>query len=399
MLSKNDIKKAIAGATGVKWVTDSSEGYGRGSLVLKITAGKKSTTAAWFVVWTPAGKIQRHRLGSWPEMSEVQARDAYRDFDLADPGREREEIGGTVLQMFNAYLDNLRDRDARSYEQVRRILVSGGNNVAGLLGPERQAGEIQPGDVALILQAIHAEGKKRQADAVRTAIAAAYNWAINSRFDYTDKRARDWGISQSPVALIKKDRSAKQARDRNLTVPEMRAVYRCMDPLAGDVLRLIICCGQRVLETLRVEGRDVDLDNALWTQPAEKTKGGIREHAVPLPAQAVDIFTRLKSVHGDGYLFPAKGAKDCPHISLTSVNRATQRLAGVEPFQARDLRRTWKSRSGDAGMNGEIADRIQQHVLMNTVTKFYDRYDYMKEKREAMDLWEGFLNRNVTNDL
>lgn len=398
MLSNNDIKKAVAGATGTHWITDSSEGYGRGSLVLKVTKGAKGTTAAWYVVWTPAGKIKRHRLGSLGELDAKEAREAYRDFDLAAPGAERALVGGTVLQLFEAYLATLQERGARSVDQLRRILVTGQSAVVKCWPADKQAGEITPGDVALILQRIHMDGKKRQADATRTAIAAAFNWGIQSRYDYTDSRARDWQIQVSPVAEIKKDRSSKKARDRHLSVPEMRAVWNYQNAIAGDVLRLILCCGQRVLETLRIEGRDVDLTERTWTMPAEKTKGGQYSHTVPLPQQAVEILTRLKAQHGDGYLFPAKGSKACPHISLTSVNRATSRVPGAEPFQARDLRRTWKTRTGDAGIEIVIRDRIQQHVMTTTSNKFYDRYDYLKEKREGMALWEKFLNNNVVND-
>ena len=398
MLSNNDIKKAIAGATGTAWITDTSEGYGRGSLVLKVSAGKKQTTAAWFVVWTPGGRVKRHRLGSFPDMSPAQAREAYREFDLQSPGAAKQEVGGTVTQLFTAYLETLQERGASSVDQLRRILLTGQNNAARHLGADKQAGDVTPGDVALLLQAIHAESKKRMADATRTAIAAAFNWGIASRYDYTDSRARDWQIAVSPVAAIKKDRSSKKARDRHLSVPEMRAVWNYENAIAGDVLRLILCCGQRVLETLRIEGSDVDLQERTWTMPAHKTKGGAYSHTVPLPAQAVEILARLKEQHGDGYLFPARGAKDCPHISLTSVNRATTRVPGTEPFQARDLRRTWKTRTGDAGIEIVIRDRIQQHVMTTTSNKFYDRYDYLKEKREGMALWEKFLNNNVVND-
>jgi len=399
MLSNNDIKKAVANATGTQWITDSSEGYGKGSLVLKVTAGKKGTTAAWFIVWTVAGKLHRHKIGNLGDVVASEAREIYREFDLSDPAAEKPTTGGTVLDLFSNYIDHLADRGARSVDQLRRILITGQNNVASQLGSEREASTIKPDDVVVILYHVNAAGKKRMADAVRTAINAAFNWAIQSRFDYTDKRARDWGITTNPVAVVTKDRSAKVARDRNLKAEELRAVWNYENALAGDVMRLIICCGQRVLETLRIEGRDVDLDARIWTQPAGKTKGGTRSHAVPLPDQAVAILARLKEKHGDGYLFPAKGAKECPHISLTTLNRATQRVPGAEPFQARDLRRTWKSRAGDAGIPRDMRDMIQQHFKGDTGSKFYDRYDYAKEKREAMDSWQAWLDSNVTNNL
>lgn len=399
MLSGKDIKKAIDTAIGTHWITDSSEGYGKGSLVLKVNKGKKATTASWFVVSTIGKKLQRHKLGDYPSMDAKSARDAYRDFDISDPQSEKPATGGNVLDLFQSYIDTLTDRGARSVDQLRRILITGQNNVTRLLGAEKEASEVTPGDVALILQDIHGQGKRRQADATRTAVNAAFNWAMKSRYDYTDKRARDWGITNNPVSVVNKDRGATVARERNLTPAEIRAVWNYENALAGDVLRMIICCGQRVLETLRIEGRDVDIDAGIWTQPAEKTKGGKRPHTIPLPEQAIPILKSLKDRYGDGYLFPAKGSKECPHISLTTLNRATQRVPGAEKFQARDLRRTWKSRAGDAGIPRDMRDRIQQHFRGDTGSKFYDRYDYAKEKREAMDSWQKWLDSNLNDHL
>ncbi len=82
-----------------------------------------------------------------------------------------------------------------------------------------------------------------------------------------------------------------------------------------------------------------------------------------------------------------------------SLNRATPRVPGAEPFQDRDLRRTWKSRAGDAGIPRDMRDMLQQHFKGDTGSKFYDRYDYAKEKHEAMSAWESWLDSNVTRML
>ena len=50
----------------------------------------------------------------------------------------------------------------------------------------------------------------------------------------------------------------------------------------------------------------------------------------------------------------------------------------------RDLRRTWKTLAGKAGISKEICDRIQNHALHDVSSKSYDRWNYMPEKREGM---------------
>ncbi|STI85422.1 integrase [Escherichia coli] len=54
-----------------------------------------------------------------------------------------------------------------------------------------------------------------------------------------------------------------------------------------------------------------------------------------------------------------------------------------------DLRRTCKTLMGEAGISKEIRDRIQNHALNDVSSKHYDRYDYLPEKRRALEIWGG----------
>lgn len=69
-----------------------------------------------------------------------------------------------------------------------------------------------------------------------------------------------------------------------------------------------------------------------------------------------------------------------------------QRQRDVIPFVTnRDLRRTWKTLAGKAGLSKEIRDRIQNHTLQDVSSKSYDRWTYMPEKRDGMDKWNAFV--------
>jgi integrase len=57
----------------------------------------------------------------------------------------------------------------------------------------------------------------------------------------------------------------------------------------------------------------------------------------------------------------------------------------------RDLRRTWKTLAGKAGLSKEIRDRLQNHTLQDVSSKSYDRWNYMPEKRAAMKKWNVFV--------
>lgn len=383
MLSKKQIEAELASTTGVRWVTDTSGGYGLGSLVLRINSGPRGVVASWFVVATINGRIKRHKIGAYSDVTPAQARAAYQAFDTS-VWRDDLATGATVSELFTAYIGSLESRGARSSAGVASVLASVGEKI----GLQRKASSVTTAEIMIILAEISASGRRRSADAARTAINAAYNWAMNTRFDYTAAGARDFGITVNPVSTIRKDKGATVARDRNLSADEIKTVWSA----GNDVLNLILCCGQRVMETLRIEGKDVDLESGIWTQPACKTKGGERDHQIPLPRQAVEIITRLMTVNGDGYLFPPAREGKQPHLSVRTVDRQVESITGITSFQARDLRRTWKSRAGDAGIPRDMRDMIQQHFHGDTGTKFYDRYDYLKEKREAMKKWEEWLD-------
>jgi hypothetical protein len=55
---------------------------------------------------------------------------------------------------------------------------------------------------------------------------------------------------------------------------------------------------------------------------------------------------------------------------------------------------------GELGLSKEIRDRINNHALNDVSSKHYDRYDYLKEKQNALDAWGQRLEQIVsTSDL
>lgn len=62
----------------------------------------------------------------------------------------------------------------------------------------------------------------------------------------------------------------------------------------------------------------------------------------------------------------------------------------------RDLRRTFKTLAGKAGVSKEIRDRLQNHALQDVSSKNYDRWNYMPEKRAGMAKWDKFVRAMLT---
>lgn len=402
LLTKSQIDRALREATSETTLNDHAAG--RGSLRLRIRPGKAGVSAVWLGFWKSAGRRASKQLGRYPDMSLADARQRFasevrtvlqagRNPRVAVATAERP----TVQALFTAYLAALRLRGARRAEEIERTLMTGKYAAADALGRDRLAGDVMPEDVSAFLAEGFARGARRQTDICRTYMAAAFNWGIRSTHDYRAKERRDWGIRANPVSMVPRDAEANKTRDRNLSAVEIRAVWHAAPGLTGDVLRLVLATGQRVIEVVRVDGSEIDLAAGLWRMPAHKTKGRKRAHVIPLPRQAVEIFASLKAIHGDGPLFPARAGAAGELIGLASISRAASRLNVCEPFQPRDLRRTWKTRAHDAGIDRFTRDLIQQHAQNgDTGSRHYDRSDYGPQMRAATDKWGEWLQSAIS---
>ena len=60
----------------------------------------------------------------------------------------------------------------------------------------------------------------------------------------------------------------------------------------------------------------------------------------------------------------------------------------LEHFTPRDLRRTVTTHLARLGINKEIRNRIQDHLVGSDVDAVhYDQYDYLAEKRVGLEHW------------
>lgn len=308
----------------------------------------------------------------------------------------------TVGRMFEAYVASMRANNRQSATEVERMLLTCKGNAADAIGRNRPAAEIEPSDLIEHLKGFFQKGHRGAADKARSYISSAYGWAIASANDYTVEQSENWGVTRNPAADVAKDPQAKQTRDRNLAAGEIRQLWEAslaggFSHEIGACVRLLIACGQRVQETLRIDGHEIDIEARLWKMPAHKTKGRKRPHTVPLPAIIIPTLQALIAKHGTGPLFPGREGSGEELIGHRSVNHAiarwqAQESVTMERFTTRDIRRTWKSRAADAGVDRFTRDLIQQHARgSDTGSKHYDMADYSSQMREAMAKWSAWL--------
>ncbi|BCP56337.1 integrase [Kaistia sp. 32K] len=412
-LTKTFVDGLKAPEAGDAWHWDSEvEGFG----VRVQASGRKSYVVRYRV--KSATKTQRKMtLARCSDMPPDKARELARKVfaqvaEGLDPAAElkptKAEVNqATVERMFQGYVNQLKAAGQASAVEVERMLLKSKRvpSAADAIGRNIPACEVMPIDVVNYVAAFYQRGKRGAADKARSYIASAYAWAITSANDYTvpvDQRI-DWGITRNPAADVAKDQGAIQTRDRNLTASEIRALWKAtldddggFSLEVGACVRMLLGCGQRVQETLRIEGAEIDLAAQVWKMPKEKTKGKKHPHTIPLPAVVIPTLRMLIEKHGAGPLFPGRTGSGDELICHRSINQAIGRWldrldVNLTHFQTRDIRRTWKSRSHDAGVDRFTRDLIQQHAKNDTGSKNYDRADYLPQMREAMTKWSAWM--------
>lgn len=408
MLTDTQIKRAIRDCKDETTLNDGAIGKGGGSLRLRIRRGTSGVTATWLAWWKIDGKRSSKTIGKYPDISLEAARDTF-----ADDYRPTLRAGKsprlaaaptalpTVQRMFEAYVDSMGAKGRVSTEEVRRVLLTGERSAAQVIGRNRLAASVTPDDLVHYVAGFYRRNYRGAADKARSYLGSAFSWAMKAANDYTREDRQDWGVKSNPAAAIPRDAEAINTRERALSADELAALWAGLDD--SDIsacIRLLICCGQRVQETLRIHTCEIDLVAGEWRMPKHKTKTKQRAHTVPLPGQALPILRDLIARHPEGPLFPARTGSKADLIQHRSVNQALGRWLAqdgclVADFQTRDIRRTWKSRTHDAGVDRFTRDLIQQHAKHDTGSVSYDRADYLPQMRKAMKQWEMWLDKNV----
>lgn len=376
------------------------EGRGTGRLVLVLKPMPTRVTSNWFAQQWLEGKRKLKKLGEYPHMTLADAREVFtRDFSSAiNKGASIKVQGdtrpGTVGDLFEGYADWLRDSGKMSHKEARKGL----NKIADELGRNRLARDIEPIDVLNVLRPIYERGKKAMADHVRSYVRSAYSWGMKSENDYRSTSPRRFNLVSNPAAGIPTE--PKKPGERWLREEEWVKMWRWLQnpdvpihPAYPRAIMLLMLTGQRVQEicTLHVDQYDRDEGMIDWS----KTKNG-KPHAIPLPGLAIELLNSL-TPNEHGWFFP--GSKD-PSLSVQHQTLYSflwrQRDRGVIPHVTnRDMRRTWKTLAGKAGLTKEIRDRLQNHTLQDVSSKSYDRYSYIAEKREAMEIWDKFVREMI----
>jgi integrase len=347
-------------------------------------------------------KVKRYTIGSYPEVSLAQARDKSKEitFNLSqgiDPliekRKNKDQFKGeiTFAELSELYikrhLPSLSPKSSKEY--IRIINVELLNKIG-----KRYLSEISKRNLIDLIDAIAIDrGLNSLSNRVRSVLSSIYSFAVNK------------GILESNMLLNLKLKKKEQKRDRVYSQQEIHqlwAAFESQDQLIETIYKLLLLLGQRTGETCQMRWSDIDTDRAIWTIPTESNKAG-RLHIVPLSEQALELILNMKPLTGNKqYVFNSLKSDNEPVTWIHNAKTRIKKISGVTDFRPHDLRRTMASNLAEMGVNRTILGKILNHKGLSgdsSVTAIYDRYDYLEEKREALENWSQSLALYVKSQL
>ncbi len=351
-------------------------------------------TRTWIVMYRYNGIKRRMKVGSYPQKGLADARDAakvaLRKAEAGqDPATESKRLKvrmDTVEDLAKLYIEQHAKRKKRSWKKDEQIL---NREVLPLIGRKR-AIDVKRQDVRDVLQPIIDRGALIRANHTLEVVRKMYNWAIDEK---------DMPFL-NPAAGIKKPGEVKN-RSRYLSEMEFYSFWKALDVESlGQhgvaAFQLIALTMQREMEVLRMRWEDIDWNRALWTIPGDHAKNTL-EHVVPLGTFAMGCLLNLEEVAGenDVYVFQSD-ILEKDHVRRVFLEKRwikikeAAKLLGVT---IHDMRRSGVTYMGLLKVPQQIKKKIINHAKRkkDDVTDIYDRFEYLDEKRDAMEKWEALL--------
>lgn len=321
---------------------------------------------------------------------------------------------GSFHQLLDAYVQALRDGGKSSAGAVeglfRRNVVKPFPALA-----DTKAGEIKPGDIQQILARLVRAGATREVNKLRSYVRAAFAYGIKADHDprTVAKEGVLFGIDFNPAATVPRIADFERTGDRVLTEDELRAFWLALEALpvvqrAALRLNIALAC-QRPTQLLRADWPAFDFEQETLLLRDSKGRGGARDHLLPLTALALEQLKPLRELNAPKK--PGEKGPDSPFVAegsrpmvLETLSKAVREISdtlkkekGIPRFQLRDLRRTCETMLQKMGVDKEVRAHLLSHGRAQGVQgKHYERYDFLTEKRAALEAWARHLGRIIS---
>jgi integrase len=356
-------------------------------------------TRAWRFAYRFGGKQKLLALGQYPATTLLQARMGRDKAKVlldegSDPSHvkklarlENEFPGDSFEIVAKEYLEKLR-REGRAEATMTKVewLL---DFARPMLGP-LSVSAIRPIEVLAVLRTVEKRGRYDTAKRLRSTIGAVCRYAVATARAQIDPTAPLLGALTAHTA---KPRAA-------ITDPKaFGGLLRAIDGYDGQkttqaALKLMALLFPRPGELRAAQWPEFDLEGAIWTIPAERTKMR-REHRVPLPSQAIKVLDDLHKITGAGLLVVPGVRTSRQPMSENTLNAALRSLGySQEEATAHGFRASASTMLNESGQwSADAIERQLAHVEKDDTRRTYARGEYWDERVKMMKWWADYLDQ------
>ncbi len=376
------LRKLPPPASGSREVWDGRlPGFG-----VRVSAGG---TKSFILLYRANGRPRRLTLGRYPVLSLAEARKAAQEALTSiakgdDPAAEKKKAGKThnplAFETFAVeFIEKYAKPKNKDWRETHRLLKREFScNWAG-----RDIRDITKSDITVVIDKIVARGSPGAANHALAAIRRLFNWAVERG-----------ALELSPVQGLKPP-TRTNARDRVLSDDELGAVWNAAGDEGypfGGIVRLLILTGQRRGEVAGMRWCDLDTKALTWNLPAALNKSG-RMHVLPLTSTAVTMIDALPRMD-EALVFPSRAAASTNPVSgLGKVKVRIDAACEIENWRLHDLRRTVATGMARLKVPPHVIEKVLNHSsgTFAGVAGVYNRFGYIDEMREALEVWDRHL--------
>lgn len=223
--------------------------------------------------------------------------------------------------------------------------------------------------------------------------------------------ARGWRSTEAPSGnnSLKAGRGLprqiKQTQNRKampyVAIPSFLIALRRKPSFGRLALDLLILTGTRSQEVRLAQWSEFDLEERIWSIPAEHMKRS-RAHDVPLSDAALAVLKKADAlrIEGTNVVFPGTAGNPMSDMTLLKVLRDMQ-----EPFHVHGFRSAFTDWAANEGYPNAVVEAALANKTPDAVQAAYRRTTYLGTKKKPglrvklMDAWGAYCSGMPTKPL
>jgi integrase len=364
---------------------------------LRLRAGG---SRVWIVQYRVESSQRRESIGRADRVTVDEARKAAKRLlarvELGhDPVAEEREQAARRAETFGRFVDRFlafkrKKLRPKSFTELERHLRRDAKPLH-----DRPLHAIKRAHIADLISELAETAGAPTADCCRTSLSSFFVWLMRE------------GISEANPVIGVVRHHTYRARDRVLSDGELKAIWQALpadrpDGTPADfaaIVKLLILTGQRREEIAALRWSEIDLQRAVITLPAARTKNH-REHVVPLSEPALAILRRVPRRDGRDHLFGRVDSVDGFNGWHWSKH-ALDAKAKIAAWTLHDLRRSMVTKMAEElYILPHVIEAVVNHASGHKagVAGVYNRAIYARDARAALDRWAEYLMSVVSGE-